>query len=63
MKNSKDSKKIGFIHSKLPELKKMHRFIGYSIYILTKFSVFTGVWIYDDKGFLYLNFKLFLKNF
>ncbi len=53
MKKTLESKNFNFLTSKLSQIKKIHRIIGYTIYLLTKASVLTGIWIYDYIELLY----------
>ena len=56
MKKSLDSKNNNCFNSKLTQIKKIHRFIGYTIYIFSKACVLTGIWIYDYIELLYFFF-------
>ena len=58
-----ESKKFNPLSSRLPQIKKVHQVIGYSIYFLTKAQVLIGIWIYDYIELLYLNLFIFLIMF
>ena len=47
IKKAIESKRLSFMSSKIHQIKKIHKVMGYSIYFLTKASVLTGIWIYD----------------
>ena len=47
MKKAIESNELNFISSKLPQIKKAHKNIGYALYLLTKIAVLSGIWIYD----------------
>ena len=53
MKKAIDSKKITVLSSNIPKIKNAHRFLGYTIYLVTKASVLTGIWNYNYIELLY----------
>lgn len=54
-----ESKKINRFTPKLSDYKKMHRIMGFILYILTKVSVLSGIWIYDYRDLLYFINKIY----
>ena len=48
MKKAMRSKEMDSLTEKLPQMKYMHRYMGYLIYFISKATVLTGIWVYND---------------
>ena len=52
MKKAMGTKRLNVLSSNLHKIKIAHRFLGYTIYFITKLSVLSGIWIYDYRELL-----------
>lgn len=52
MKKAMQSKEMNSFTEKLPQMKYMHRYMGYLIYFVSKATVLTGIWVFNDVRLL-----------